>query len=279
MKSILVINDFSAEAEHAAELALSLARNTGANLLLWNAARVIEETAAVALHASAHTHGDEETVKNNYDTNPLLERLIMENSRHRGFKPIITSMNTYSFTPNHLADVVVKQPIWMIVKGIAEYEQHRANELSTQSILSKACCPLLLVPQSAEIKDLEKIVYTADLRYCRLEVLQLLKRLAQPFQSQLLVAHMPAKGLPDISDSYAATLFTDEICSNIDYENLYFNHIKETDVPKAMDVLINAMHTDLLVLINRRFHFDEIMGSAPDQLPAYLTVPVLVFPC
>jgi len=188
-------------------------------------------------------------------------------------------MNTYSFTPNHLADVVVKQPIWMIVKGVAQFEQHKANDHSIQSILTKASCPLLLVPETAEIKDLEKIVYTADLRYCRLEVLQLLKRLAQPFQSQLLVAHMVAKGLPDISDAYASTLFAEEICSNINYENLYFNHIKEPDVPKAMDVLINAMHTDLLVLINRRFHFDEIMDSDSDTLPDYLNIPVLVFPC
>ena len=40
MKTIIVINDYSTEARHAAELALNIAQKVNANLLLANAVKI-----------------------------------------------------------------------------------------------------------------------------------------------------------------------------------------------------------------------------------------------
>ena len=140
-------------------------------------------------------------------------------------------------------------------------------------------CPLLLVPENSTLRDFEHIVYTVDLRYCCLQRLRYLKELAALYNANLLIAHLPAKGLPDMVQEYACAFFNEEISNHINYDKLFFNHIKDPDIKKVMDVLINMMNTDLLVLVNHRFHFEEIIGRyITPSLPAHITIPVLIFP-
>ena len=93
------------------------------------------------------------------------------------------------------------------------------------------------------------------------------------------MAHIAAKGLPDIHTKYAQQIFAEEISANVNYEHLYFNHISEKNISKAVDVLVDVMHTDLLILVNHKFHFEEIVGrKLSGRLPEYLHIPLLVFP-
>jgi hypothetical protein len=53
----------------------------------------------------------------------------------------------------------------------------------------------------------------------------------------------------------------------------------EQNLLTAIDVLIHGMETDLLVLVNHHFHFEEIMGRyASHIMPRHITTPLLVFP-
>lgn len=194
---------------------------------------------------------------------------------------MIEHIHTYGFSASYIAEIVVKRNVWMIVKGAKHMagDQSVFEDDNTQDILNKISCPLLLIPEKMQARGFNKMVYTADLRYCRLEVIRHLTRLANPFDADVLVAHIAAKGLPEINEQYAKQVFADEISANIDYENLYFNHIHESDIPKAIDVLVEVMHTDLLVLVNHKFHFEEIIGcKCSGRLPEYLHIPLLVFP-
>jgi hypothetical protein len=70
------------------------------------------------------------------------------------------------------------------------------------------------------------------------------------------------------------------VFNNVKYPNLYFNHIKEKNLQKALDVMVDVMGVDLLVLVNHKFHFEEIIGpNLSGRLPEYLRIPLLVFPC
>jgi hypothetical protein len=62
-------------------------------------------------------------------------------------------------------------------------------------------------------------------------------------------------------------------------EHFYFNNIRERNIGKAVDVLVNDMNTDLLVLTNHRYHFDELLGSVNElTLPGYIQIPIMIFP-
>ncbi len=55
-------------------------------------------------------------------------------------------------------------------------------------------------------------------------------------------------------------LFSDGVSAHVDYDQLFFNNIKEKDLNTTLDVLINGLHNDLLTIVNHRFHFEEIFG-------------------
>jgi hypothetical protein len=139
---------------------------------------------------------------------------------------------------------------------------------------------LLLLPEHYQVKDFERIAYLADLRYCQIPVVSYLAQLAGHYNSRVQVAHIAAKGLPDMEEHYAHSFFSEAICRKVKYNQLYFNNIREKDVQKVIDVLIHGMKTDMLVSVNRQFHFDELIGRCIDgRLPDHVAVPVLVFPC
>ncbi len=120
----------------------------------------------------------------------------------------------------------------------------------------------------------------ADLRYCKIPILRHLVELAKPYDASLMVAHISAKGLVPIEDHYAASLFCETVSNNIKYDGLIFNNIKERNAQKALDIMVHEMQTDLVVVINHRFHFEEIMGRyITDILPEHITIPLMVFPC
>lgn len=277
MKTILIINDNSPEAKHAAEFALAVAQKTKANLTLANT--FVKTQKSVGLVTAG---GSGKIVMEEYQTSKLLEHLKMLNNKHvADFKPEIEELDASSMDECGLAGMINLNQTWMMIKGMADTlpVESTDHSLNMHVVLNKVLCPLFLIPVSWSIKDIERMVYIADLRYCRIQVVRYLAELARPWKADLSVAHTSAKGLPDMAEKYALTVFSDEIGKNVKYDQLFFNNIKEKDLSKTVDVLINGMHNDVLVMVNHRFHFEEILGRyITDTLPVHLNIPLLIFP-
>jgi hypothetical protein len=278
MKSILVINDHSPAAFYAAKLALSIAQKMNANLVLLNIAIPV-----IVLPVSAYEYvpAGAETDFIEYPDIPLHEQLNRQNKTVENFQPDIISIDATVFSVAELAPVVNRGDIWMVIKGIpGDKTMLQKSALHMQAILNQLNCPLMVVPEQTAVRDFKQIIHTIDLRYCKLPVIRFLAALAKPYAAHLLIAHVPMNGLPDMDQSYALTLFNEEISPYVRYDKLYFDHIKEKNQERVFDVLANGMNTDLLAVVNNRFHFDEIIDEYKGQtLPARITIPLLVFPC
>jgi hypothetical protein len=271
MKTILVLNNSANSSNNAAVLALSLAQHTGAHLLLAN------------MNPIAHTREYNLVTVNRagiFAARPetgLQNMLIRLNEKANAFKPDISVLPGTAPTTAELAAIINSENISMVVSEVSG--QDVSTKPNLQAILNKITCPLLLVPQNFCKTRFEHMVYTTDLRYCKIEIVRYLAKLAGAYQSSLLIAHLSASGLPHLADTYAESIFSQDIYPRAKYAQLCYQNIKERDITKAADVLINGMHADLLVMENHRFHFEEIFGRyIPDQLPPLLTVPVLIFP-
>jgi len=137
----------------------------------------------------------------------------------------------------------------------------------------------LLIPEKFEYKAFEKIVYATDLRFCRHEIIVFLTQLAKPLNASILVANISAKGLPYMEDNYANTVFKDTVINRANQEHIFFSNVRERDISRALDVLVNGMNADLLVLVNNKFHFNELIGrNTPYTVPENIHVPLLIFP-
>jgi hypothetical protein len=277
MKTLLIINDNSSEARHAAEFALLIAQKMQANIMLVNTSVVTRKIAEKVPAGYIPKTGAEEQTGSG-----TLRHLIALNEEQASFKPEIKELDISGMNENEVIELVNRNYVWMMIKGMSDpiAGTNTKKSLNIHAVLNKVLCPLLLVPLHWQIKDIERLAYIADLRYCRVQVVRFLAILARPWQAALSIAHRSANGLPDMAEKYALTVFSEEVSQNVNYDNLFFNNIREKDLSKVVDVIINTMHNDILVMVNHRFHFEEIVGRyITDTLPPQITVPLLIFPC
>ncbi len=277
MKNILIFNDFSPEAEHATELALLLAGKTNTNLYVWNTFDKAEETVAKELAAVS---ANKSTPELSEDSTGWIEKLESKLNWKSGLSPVVQFIEGVDYAPDHVLQVVKKYDIGVIVKGIAGTEDDLLHiESEALRCSTKSGCPILFIPEKVEYKAFEKMVYATDLRFCRHEIVSFLTQLAKPLNASVLIANISAQGLPYMEDNYAQSVFEEEILTPIKYENIYFSNIRERDIPKALDVLVNGMNNDLLVLVNNKYHFKELLGQEmPYYIPENIHIPLLIFP-
>jgi hypothetical protein len=277
MKNILIFNDFSTEAQHATELALLLAGKTNTNLYVWNMfdkakSKVAKELVAANARGTAPRLVEDNTV--------WIEKFESKLNWQTGLMPVVHFIEGVDYSSDRILSVIKKYDVGILVKGIPATGNDLLPIDSEALICStKSGCPVLLIPEKFECKAFEKIAYATDLRFCRREVVLFLTQLAKSLNASVLIANISAKGLPHMEDSYARSVFEKEVLNPLKYENLYFSNIRERDIPKALDVLINGMNNDLLVLINNKYHFNELLGhDMPYALPNNIHVPLLIFP-
>ncbi|HEY0244382.1 MAG TPA: hypothetical protein VGC01_02370 [Mucilaginibacter sp.] len=275
MKTILVLNDGSHCAVNASKFAFFIAQKMQANVLLANLFKIRKKANQQIVAGGPDNHLLELTKD---DLGEYLETL---NNRPNDFQPEIKEIDTSAMNETQLIEIINKEDIWMVVKSIPNVlplSQLKGN-LNLNTVLNKIECPLMLIPQNWSLKNIERLVYITDLRYCRLPIVRYLAELAKPCHADLSIAHISANGMPDMDEAYADCIFNEGICTNVNYDQLLFNNIREKDLTKAVDVLINCMHNDILVMVKNCFHINEIVGKhIYSALPYHITVPLLVFP-
>ena len=276
MKNFLLFNDFSPEAEHAAELALLLAGKTNSNLYVWNTIEYEAIPAKRLLMVGASEHVSEIHA----DKHTWIERLESRLNWETGLRPAVHFIEGIDYMSDNVLSVVKKFDVGLLVRGIAEgHEQKRYVEASILKSATKSGCPVLLVPEDYPYKIFEKIAYATDLRFCRFEVVAFMTQLAKTLDANMLIANISEKGLPHMADSYAQAVFEDAVVNKSNNDHIYFSNIKERNVSKALDIIVNEMNNDLMVLVNNKFHFNELLGhETPYAVPENIMVPLLVFP-
>ncbi|MGN6638949.1 MAG: universal stress protein [Mucilaginibacter sp.] len=276
MKNFLLFNDFSSEAEHAAELALLLAGKTNVNLYVWN---TIEYT-TVPMVELAVAGTNEGTMELKPDKNSWIEKLESRLNWETGLRPTVHFIEGVDYLTDNVLSVTKKYDIGMLIRGTNGDEGFSGYiEASILRSATKSGCPVLVIPHDFPYKAFEKIVYATDLRFCRNEVVAFLTQMAKELDSSVLVANISEKGLPLMAESYADAVFEDAVVNRNNSDCIYFSNVKERNVPKALDILVNGMNNDLLVLVNNKFHFNELVGhESPYAIPENIRVPLLIFP-
>ena len=258
MGTILLFNDNSAEAINAEDFAMAIADKAGADLLILNLCKK----------------------QGRREANTGLKENAIQAKTNQTSKVKIQHIDASAFTEKDICKLVIEKHIWLMVKGIEKQVTHELlTGIDVQAVLNHVACPLLLIPDGYKKRGFENITYAVDMRYCRAAVLKMLTDLAALYNANLMVEHFSAKGLPHLSDSFARDLFEQEIMKKIKHEKVYFNNFKERNLDIAVDVMINDLHADLLALVNHRYHFSELFGSAiKNVLPEHIAVPVIIFP-
>lgn len=273
MKNILVINDNSAEAKHAAEFALCIAQKMRANIVMANVYKHQHK-----IHKKVVNGAFNDADEANLDIPAWVNFL---KSLTSGFKPHITMLDHDGQDESKLADFINKHNIWLMVKGISADMAKSVAQRSFKAhiVLNKVRCPLLLIPKNRPIKAIENIAYITDLRYSRTQIAEYLTELVKPWQGSLSIAHLTAKGLPNITENCAIELFDSCTRQNVDCGPISFNYITETDFKIAADVMVNGLKNDILAIVNHHYYIEDLLCSnIKGTSLAADNIPVLIFP-
>lgn len=273
MRKILFLSDGSKAAENAMQVALRISEKMNAGLLVGELNKTLTPSKQLVPAGDLRKETDE------CSTAKMNELVIFKPSIP--VQPSINYIDLSGFDAQKVAQLVIQQDVKLLIKGIKACDDGQiAQEFNIHSVLNRVACPLLLVPDNWMRLNFEQMVYITDLRYCKFQVLKYLALLGSPYKARLLVAHISEKGIPDMDKNYAREFFDEVIRANVSYSRLFFDHIKEKNLLRATDILIHGMNTDLLVLVNHHFHFEEIMGRYISHImPKHVTIPLLVFPC
>ena len=278
MEKIVVVNDDSKEALQAAKHAFQLACFYNKDIVLANlisAERSMlnkvtrEELVPAGFEVVS---GDDEKLETVGDHLNCLKT-------DTGFHPAVQNMDASGFGEREMIDYVNFHKPCLIIHGVAaDLENQNDRRINMKSVLSRIQCPVLLVPESAPVKKIERIVYLADLRYAQTPVINYLSKWRVENES-VIVAHLCTQGLSELDKTYADHLFSKELMRKVVCKNLFFSNLCAKSFSDTIDEVVHGMEADMLVCLNHSYHFTQIFGSLADlKTPGYISVPVLIFP-
>ncbi len=285
MRTIAVLTDFSERAEHAARYTLHLAKKIKANILLFNSFMVPSDVPMAAQVAWPTVDYDE--VKN--DSEKTLKKLakkyeaeLKEQHLSGNFLPAINYACEEGSLANNIPGLEENKDITLLVMAT-----HGADELSAfmfgnncRQVIDAASIPVLIVPETSNIGDVEKIVFASDVTYTDVEYLKALAVLAAKFSAEITVTNVNPDNPLDSEHNAAVRLFMNDVEHDVDYDRISFKSVPNVSVKKGLEWLIENTKFDMLVMVHRKSSLFELVfkSSITKKMADRVDVPLLVYP-
>lgn len=144
---------------------------------------------------------------------------------------------------------------------------------TTVSVIDDCPCPVLAIPEFAQYKNLQHIVYATDLKDTQKE-LDIVVEFARIYGSAVHMIHV----VPSMDKKVeAAKISLEAIIKKTNYDKLDFKLILDDDIPKAIDQYIKQTKADLLTTFTHKLSLEEkLFAKSVTRTLAYLgTIPLL----
>ncbi|PJJ79538.1 hypothetical protein [Mucilaginibacter auburnensis] len=264
MNELLIITD-QADPTHVNEFAYQFALQNGKDITIAQLQKTVHATSRQLVPINKHLHYRQFSAPFDGFEDAL------EDVSSEVYMPRVTRIDASGFNEIEMIAHIREQNYALVINTA------KSSRLDLQIVLNQINCPLMLLPEKPERNEVKRMVYLTDLRYCQSPVVNNLSKMNDV---SLLVAHICMQGLPDLVPSYGNQLFNDTLGRYKDKCNLLFTQVKEANMVKVVDTLVNTMKADMLVCMNRQYHFGQLFGNAlPKRLPVQVPVPVMVYPC
>jgi hypothetical protein len=273
MNTIFCIDDCTTDTINALQFAIDLACTTHSRLLIGVTKASVP---AKGIHAGMGIdHRNSSSYEEAVDAR-IQNCLKALDCRQNAFSCAVKEVNIPEMSAVELARFINGQGISVIIKS-AEALYNKFG-FDNQQLLNKVLVPLLLIP-ARPVKLPAQMVYMADLRYCRTDLLSSLLDLTALLNTRISIAHLSMPGLPDLTSDYALELFS-EMCKLLpDSDRLFLHHISDQPISRVADVLINAMKHECLVMANHSAHYRRLIEERTlMNEPGLVGTPLLLYP-
>jgi nucleotide-binding universal stress UspA family protein len=283
MKTILVLTDFSINADYVAHYALKLAQKVEANLLLCNIYEASADEKNTDRKAWPMRASEENSIN---DLSELAMRLKAELDKEEGgtqFKPDIEQCSQEGLVGDKLNELAANHEVLLAVISM-----HSANNLTNflgtnhaWNIIENAAFPVMVIPYQVRFKDYKLIAFASAVNYTDINVLESLSGLAKYCDSEIMLTHVSDEKTIDGIEESMLKQFFHQIPAKINYPKIIYHNIKSDNVTVSLKWLTAHTDIDLLVLVHqKRSLFQKVFNrSVTQKLSEHPGKPLLIFPC
>lgn len=283
MKTLLIATDFSAGATHAADYGYHLAQQIKADVMLCNAVLIPSDIPQAGIMAWPIDNYDSYLDSSSNQLEILKDQLEIS-TEQSAFKPAISCIAQAGYINDLVLDIIVKNDIAFVVMGT-----HGSSGLSTflmgnhsRSMIDHVTRPLLLVPPNVSMKPISKIVFAADFKNAKDDLISFyaLILLAKALNAEIILAHIYHEKLNSPADNEWVKQSLTNLALNSHYTNISFKYIQNDTTDHGLQLLCEQEKADMLAMIHQPHNFIDSMlnGSHTQHMANHASIPLLVFP-
>jgi len=281
MKKLLLLTDFTENSAHAAVSACNLCIKLNTDMLLYHSVQYMPIVPDFA-------NGSAVTETNSIIFNDCQEKLQQELSHLEEFiaeagsttHPKLSFLNGEGNLGDNVRTITGREDIHMVVMGgrAGGSIDHLLTGSETTGVINHALKPVLIVPFSAELNSLKKIVMATDFNAADIEALDFLSDLAEDLNAQVEVVHVVKPGSV-ITDLEPELLFRRHL-NTLNPERVTYRQLTGTDIGKLLSQHCHNTHAGLLAVTHQRHGWlSRLLGrSESETLLGMGELAVLVFP-
>lgn len=282
MKKILVLTDFSGNAAHAAKTAIMLASRLNGNLLLLNCfvskPVLAEYEDGGAWMAEEYAELSDQSRDNLKDLEKELEsyEAVLPQAGHH---PSIHFQAIEGKLGDSVKRIQQEKDIELVIMGgrSGGTIEHLLGGGETSAVIKKSGRPVLIVPESAELKQLKRVTLAVDFSNQDINAVHYLTKLGHTFGFQLHIVHINRYKHPTPPEK--KTAFIKQLI-RVKYPFVSFEEIKGKDVVNRLNQFCVANRDDMLAIVHYPAPFLSWFnrsGTTKKAL-AHQTIPLLVIP-
>ncbi len=285
MKTIAVLTDFSARAEHAGKYALHLAKKIKANVLLFNSFMVAADVpmaAQVAWPLVDYNEVKKDTEKALAALAKKFEKELKEKHFPGTFLPTVSWECEEGAVANNISLLEEDSSIVLLVMAT-----HGADEVSAfmfgnncRNVIDAATIPVLVVPDNSTIADIDRIVFATDVTYSDVQYIKALSGLAKQLSAEIIITNVNPDNPLDSEHDAAVRLFMNDVENDVDYKHINYQSVSNSSVKKGLEWLTENIKLDMLVMVHRKSNFFEMIfkPSMTKKIADRTAIPLLVYP-
>jgi len=281
MKTILVLTDFSINADYTAHYALKFAQKIKANLLLCNIyATPVNEVRKESKQWPLSSE-EENSIE---DLGEITARLktIVDTGEKTDFKPEIDQCSQEGFVKGSVKHIASSNDFIMAIISMHSTRSFTSffSPNHAWEIIEQANFPVLVIPYQVKFKNYKTIAFATDMTVTDKYVLNSIVGLAKYSDADILISHVANNGLTVQDEETQLKQFFNKDSTKESSPAILYQAIKSSSVTTALKELAQDIAIDMLVLIKRPHStLQKIFErNVIRRLANHPAKPLLIFP-
>jgi nucleotide-binding universal stress UspA family protein len=281
MKTILLLTDFSINADYTAHYALKFAQQIEANLLLCNIYLAPDEELRAGRKTWPLCTHEEDSID---DLGALMAELKkqIDAGEKTDYRPEINQCSQEGMIKDTINELVAAHHVFMAIISMHSSRSFTSffSPNHAWDIIERADFPLLIIPYQVRFKNYKTIAFATDLTTTDKYVLNSLTGLAKYSDADILITHVVNNGSNQKGEEILMENFFHKSSGKNNNPAILYHAIKSNSVTTALKELAQDIAVDLLVLIKRPHNtFQKIFErNVVRRLANYPAKPLLIFP-